>query len=62
MSPEAVTNRLKHASQLRRLCLELGKMKPVESTKMADANGEAAEPGSSIESSDRPDLAKARRS
>ena len=26
MSAEAVTNRLKRASQLRRLCLELGKM------------------------------------
>ena len=31
MSPEAVTIRLKRVSQLRRLCLELGKMKPVAS-------------------------------
>ena len=30
MSPEAVALRLKRVSQLRRLCLELGKMKPVE--------------------------------
>jgi len=31
MSPIAVTIRLKRVSQLRRLCLELGKMKPVAS-------------------------------
>lgn len=30
MSPEAVTNRLKRASQLRRLCLALGKAKLIE--------------------------------
>lgn len=59
MSPEAVTIRLKRASQLRRLCLELGKMKPVES---ADANRGAVDTGSPLESPDRRDLAKARRS
>jgi hypothetical protein len=30
MSPEAVTARLKLASQLRRLCLSLGKARPVD--------------------------------
>lgn len=30
MSPEAVTARLKLASQLRRLCLALGKARPVD--------------------------------
>lgn len=30
MSPEAVTARLKSASQLRRLCLALGKARPVD--------------------------------
>jgi hypothetical protein len=36
MSPEAVTARLKLASQLRRLCLALGKARPVKPT-VADA-------------------------
>lgn len=30
MSPHAVTTRLRRVSQLRRLCLSLGKAKPVE--------------------------------
>ena len=41
MSPNAVTVRLKRVSQLRRLCLALGKGKPLErpqgSTSTADA-------------------------
>jgi hypothetical protein len=32
MSPKAVAVRLKRASQLRRLCLALGKAKPAENT------------------------------
>lgn len=62
MSPEAVTVRLKRVSQLRRLCLELGKMKRVASTKTTDANGGAAGPGSPMESREHSDLANARRS
>lgn len=62
MSPEAVTIRLKRVSQLRRLCLELGKMKPVASTKTADADSRAASPGSPMESREHSDLANARRS
>lgn len=61
MSPEAVTIRLKRVSQLRRLCLELGKMKPVAATKPADANRGAADPGSPMESRELTDLANARR-
>jgi hypothetical protein len=53
MSAEAVTIRLKRASQLRRLCLELGKMKPVASTKTTDANSTAADPPSPMESRER---------
>ena len=49
MSAEAVTIRLKRASQLRRLCLELGKMKPVASTKPADADSGADDPRSPTE-------------
>ena len=37
MSPEAVTARLKLASQLRRLCLALGKARPVKQPTVADA-------------------------
>ena len=37
MSPEAVTARLKLASQLRRLCLALGKARPVKQPAVADA-------------------------
>jgi hypothetical protein len=37
MSPEAVTARLKLASQLRRLCLSLGEARPVEQPAVADA-------------------------
>lgn len=62
MSPEAVTIRLKRASQLRRLCLELGKMKPVASAKTDDANSGAADPGSPMEARELRDLANARRS
>ena len=53
MSPEAVTIRLKRVSQLRRLCLELGKMKPVASTSTSDANSGAGDPRSPIESRER---------
>jgi hypothetical protein len=45
MSPEAVTIRLKRVSQLRRLCLELGKMKPVAPTQTADGNSGDRDPG-----------------
>jgi len=37
MSPAAVALRLKRTSQLRSLCLELGKMKPVVSIGTTDA-------------------------
>ncbi len=37
MSPEAVTARLKLASQLRRLCLALGKARPVKQPTVEDA-------------------------
>lgn len=53
MSPEAVAIRLERASQLRRLCLELGKMKPVAPTRTADANSGAADPRSPMESRER---------
>ena len=63
MSPEAVTIRLKRASQLRRLCLELGKMKPVASTKtIHDDDIGAADPRSPIESREHRDVADVRRS
>lgn len=62
MSHEAVTIRLKRASQLRRLCLELGKMKPVASTKTVGSNIGAADPGQPMESGEHSDLANARRS
>lgn len=47
MSPEAVTIRLKRVSQLRRLCIELGRMKPVVSIEPAnpDNGGSGAQPG-----------------
>jgi hypothetical protein len=35
MSPKAVTMRLRRASQLRRLCLALGKGKPIEKPERA---------------------------
>jgi len=38
MSPEAVTARLKLASQLRRLCLALGKARPVKQPAVRDAS------------------------
>jgi hypothetical protein len=61
MSPEAVTIRLKRVSQLRRLCLELGKMKPVISTKTTDSNGKATDPKTTLASRKRSDGANARR-
>ena len=61
MSLEAVTIRLKRASQLRRLCLELGKMKPVASTNTTGGDG-AADPRSPMDSRERSDLTKERRS
>lgn len=36
MSPKAVTVRLKRASQLRRLCVALGRGKPIEKAQGAD--------------------------
>jgi hypothetical protein len=62
MSAKAVTARLQLVSQLRRLCLELGKMKPVVSTRTTDANGEATDPEAPIASRERSDRANARRS
>lgn len=56
MSPEAVMIRLKRVSQLRRLCLELGKMKPVESTKTADCNSGGADPGARVKSLEQRDI------
>jgi hypothetical protein len=53
MSPEAVTIRLKRASQLRRLCLELGKMKPVPSSRTTYAKMEAPGPRSQMEALER---------
>jgi len=41
MSPKAVTMRLKLVSQLRRLCLALGKAKPLEEPKEETSTGEA---------------------
>jgi hypothetical protein len=49
MSAQTVAARLQLVSQLRRLCLELGKMKPVASTKTADANIGAPETPSPME-------------
>ena len=48
MSPESVTIRLKRVSQLRRLCLELGKMKPVGSVEAAQADDGGPDPQSTI--------------
>lgn len=39
MSAAAVTLRLKHVSQLRRLCLALGKAKVTANSSIADPNG-----------------------
>ena len=61
MSAKAVTARLQLVSQLRRLCLELGKMKRVASTKTSDADGGAAEPGSPMQSREHSELANVRR-
>jgi len=54
MSARAVTARLQLVSQLRRLCLELGKMKPVTSGKAAEANG-LADSGLPTEPLNRPE-------
>jgi hypothetical protein len=37
MSPEKVTTRIRRVSQLRRLCLSLGKAKPVEKIRIQSA-------------------------
>jgi hypothetical protein len=42
MSPKSMTLRLKQVSQLRRLCLELGKMRPVEHTDKPKTSSGAA--------------------
>ncbi|MFY9553367.1 MAG: hypothetical protein WAV47_01475 [Blastocatellia bacterium] len=62
MSPEAVTMRLKRVSQLRRLCLELGKMNPVLSIKTTAAETEAVDRRSAIDSLEQRDPVYARRS
>ena len=62
MSAEAVTIRLKRASQLRRLCLELGKMKPVVSTKTAVAEKGAADPRSPMGPREHGDIGEPRTS
>jgi hypothetical protein len=49
MSAKAVTTRLQLVSQLRRLCLELGKAKPVASSKTSDATSGDVEPQSTTE-------------
>lgn len=49
MSAKAVTARLQLVSQLRRLCLALGQMKPVASTKTTVAENGAADPRSPME-------------
>jgi hypothetical protein len=41
MSPQAVTLRLRRTSQLRRLCLSLGKAKPTGAKKPAPPHGAA---------------------
>jgi hypothetical protein len=41
MSPKAVTVRLKRVSQLRRLCLALGKGKPLEKPQGASLTADA---------------------
>lgn len=61
MSAEAVTNRLKRVSQLRRLCLELGKMKPVISNRTTDSNDKGTDSEVPIASRKRRDRASARR-
>ena len=43
MSAKAVTARLQLVSQLRRLCLALGKMKPVASTKTTEVDNRAGD-------------------
>jgi hypothetical protein len=53
MSAQAVTTRLQLVSQLRRLCLELGKMKPVAPIETTDASSGAADPQSPMEPLER---------
>lgn len=62
MSPEAVSIRLKRVSQLRRLCLELGKMKPVVSTRTTDSDAGAEDPRAPVKLSEHRDLSQSRRS
>jgi len=57
MSAEAVTIRLKRASQLRRLCLELGKMQPVPSTETIEPDNRTVDPQPSLDSPVSRDLA-----
>jgi len=52
MSPQAVTTRLRRASQLRRLCVALGKARPVGSGRSQEV----------VEASIRPDLNHGERS
>lgn len=63
MSPAAVTLRFKRVSQLRRVCLELGKMKPVVVMEAEGTEGDAAASTKpSGESRERSDLSSQRRS
>lgn len=62
MSAEAVTIRLKRVSQLRRLCLELGKMQPVPSNKTIESHNRAADPQPSLDAPASRDLATTHRS
>jgi hypothetical protein len=41
MSPKAVTVRLKRASQLRRLCVALGKSRPIEGPPSSSSTADA---------------------
>lgn len=61
MSPEAVEIRLKQTSQLRRLCLELGKMKPVAPAMTEGAGNAAKDPKCPAEYGDQPGNPKPRR-
>ena len=56
MSPAAVTLRLRRVSQLRRVCLELGKMKPVNGLEAEGTEGDAAVGATNGEDREQGDL------
>lgn len=62
MSAEAVAIRLKRVSQLRRLCLELGKMQPVPTTETIEPHNRTADPQPSLDSPASRGLATTHRS